>query len=95
MRSDFSLNNNLFNGVYCIVFVLFLKNKKNLNASRPSEHAPVRGGNVKTFRWNHRLQKRQNLFIAFKRVRSPMVVTLGQQYNIGEKPTGCAVHFLH
>ena len=29
--------------------------KKNLNASRPSEH-PVRGENVKTFRWDHRLQ---------------------------------------
>ena len=29
--------------------------KKNLNA-RPSEHPPVRGGNVKTFRWDHRLQ---------------------------------------
>ena len=41
--------------------------KKNLNASRPSEHPPVRGENVKTFRWDHRLQK-QNLFVAFKRV---------------------------
>ena len=30
--------------------------KKNLNASRPSEHPPVRGENVKTFRWDHRLQ---------------------------------------
>ena len=29
-------------------------------ASRPSEHPPVRGKNVKSFRWNHRLQ-RQNL----------------------------------
>ena len=34
--------------------------EKNLNASRPSEHPPVRGGNVKTLRWDHRLQ-RQNL----------------------------------
>ena len=25
--------------------------------------------------------------MTFKRVRSPMVVTLGQQYNVGEKPT--------
>ena len=41
--------------------------KKNLNASRPSEHPPVRWKNVKTFRWNHRLQI-QNLFMAFKRV---------------------------
>ena len=30
--------------------------KKNLNVSRPSEHPPVRGENVKTFRWDHRLQ---------------------------------------
>ena len=30
--------------------------KKNLNASRPSEHPPVREKNVKTFRWDHRLQ---------------------------------------
>ena len=67
--------------------------KKNLNASRPSEHSPVggemskrlggvigckdktsssehppvRGENVKTFRWDHRLQI-QNLFMTFKRV---------------------------
>ena len=40
--------------------------KKKLNAPRPSEHPPVRGENVKTFRWDHRLQI-QNLFIAFKR----------------------------
>ena len=30
--------------------------KKNLNASRPSEHPPVRGENVKTFRRDHRLE---------------------------------------
>ena len=30
--------------------------KKNQNAPRPSEHPPVRGENVKTFRWDHRLQ---------------------------------------
>ena len=61
--------------------------KKNRNVPRPSEHPPVRGGgNVKTFRWDQRLQIIQNLFMAFKRV-SLMVVTLGQQYNVGEKPT--------
>ena len=40
-----------------------------MNASRPSEHPPVRGGNVKTFRrWDHGLQ-RQNVFLmVFKRV---------------------------
>ena len=31
--------------------------KKNQNVSRPSEHPSVKGRNVKTFRWNHRLQK--------------------------------------
>ena len=42
--------------------------KKNLNACRPSEHPPViRGGNIKTFWWGHRLQ-RQNLFMALKRI---------------------------
>ena len=40
---------------------------KSLNASRPCEHPPVKGGTVKTFRWDHRLQ-RHNLFMAFKRV---------------------------
>ena len=30
--------------------------KKHLNASRPSEHPPVRGENVKTFRWDHHVQ---------------------------------------
>ena len=30
----------------------------------------------------------QNFSMAFKRVRSPMEITLlGQQYNVGEKPT--------
>ena len=42
--------------------------KKNLNAS--TEHPPVRGENVKTIRWDHRLQV-QNLFMAFKRVELP------------------------
>ena len=29
--------------------------KKNQNAPRPSEHPPLRGKNVKTFRWDHSL----------------------------------------
>ena len=41
------------------------------------------GENVKMLsRWDHRVQ-RQNIFMAFKRVP----VTLGQQYNVGEKTT--------
>ena len=48
---------------------------------------PQSGGeHLKTLRWHHRLQ-RQNPFMAFNRVRSPMVVTLGQQYQVGQKPT--------
>ena len=52
------------------IFILFRENavKKTQNAPRPSEHPPVRGGgDVKTFRWDHRLQI-QNLSMAFKRV---------------------------
>ena len=60
---------------------------KNMNASRPSEHPPGRGENVKTFSWDYRLQI-QNLFMVFKQVRnSPMVIILSQQYNTGEKPS--------
>ena len=64
--------------------------KKNQNETRPSEHPLVRGGG-ETLRWDTRLQIQnlqiRNLFVAFKRVRSPMEITLGQQYNAGEKPT--------
>ena len=57
---------------------------KNQNAPRPSEHPPVRGGgNVKTFRWDQRLQM-QNLFMAFKWI-SLMVVTLGQHSIMSER----------
>ena len=42
--------------------------KKNQSTPRPSEHPPVMGEkNVKTFRWDQRLQI-QNLFMAFKQV---------------------------
>ena len=34
------------------IILLTQCSKKNLNALRPSEHLPVRGGNVKTFRWD-------------------------------------------
>ena len=47
--------------------------KKNLNASRPSEHSQSGGEMFKTFRWDHRLQIIQNLYMAFKRAHSPMV----------------------
>ena len=38
---------------------VYLKN--NLIASRPSEHPPVRGENVKTFRWDHKAAKTKPL----------------------------------
>ena len=49
------------------IIVIYIFFKKNLNASRPSEHPSVRGENVKTLKWDHRLQRR-SLFMAFKRV---------------------------
>ena len=39
-----------------------------LNAPSPSEHPPVKGENVKTFRWDHHRLQIQSLFKAFKRV---------------------------
>ena len=61
--------------------------KKNLNACRPSEHPSVSGKDVKTFsRWDHKLQIPKPLNGIQTRC-SPMVVTLGQQYITGEKPT--------
>ena len=41
--------------------------QENQNAPRSSEHPPLMGKNVKTFRWDQRLQI-QNLFMAFKQV---------------------------
>ena len=46
-----------------------------MNASRPSEHPPVRMENVKTFRWDHKLQ-RQNLFIMFFLILSVLIPNL-------------------
>ena len=56
-----------------------------MNVSRPSVNSNE-GEMSKTFRWDHRLQI-QNPFMAFRQVPRWMVVTLGQQYNTGEKPT--------
>ena len=41
--------------VRIVVLQLVLLFKKTMNASRPSEYPPVRGKNVKTFRYDHRL----------------------------------------
>ena len=40
------------NNVACILTTSVKYLKKNQNAPRPSEHLPVRGKNVKTFRWD-------------------------------------------
>ena len=60
----------------CIDF----KEKSERIYCRPSEHALVRGGggggDVKTFRWDHRLQRQKPLHGV--QSGSPMVVTLGQ-----------------
>ena len=58
--------------------------KKNMNASRPSESG--RGGDFKTSRWDHRLQRPKKTLHGMQ-PGSPIVVTLGQQYNVREKPT--------
>ena len=55
---------------------------------RPSEHPPVRGGEMSKRLDGIKGCKIQNLFMAFKRVPPSMEITLlGQQYNVGEKPT--------
>ena len=61
--------------------------KKNLNASRPPE-SQSEGKNAKTFRWDHiYYAANTKLLHGIQTSSSPMVVTLGQQYNVGEKPT--------
>ena len=56
--------------------------KKNLNASGPSEHSPVRGENVKTFRWDHRLPRQNHM--TFRRVPfSPVLLTCPRHTNSG------------
>ena len=61
LRPDRSLRNDVKN--ISTTRAQYFKNK-NLNASRPSEHPLVRGGkHVKTFRWDHRPQIIQNLFM--------------------------------
>ena len=76
MRSDFSLDN--YSEKY-----LFLE--KNLNASRHSQYSPVRGENVKSLGgvidWKDETSSWHLNGFPY------MVVTLGQQNNVGKKPT--------
>ena len=48
--------------MYLFMYLVCMYFKKNLNASRLSEHPPVRGENVKTFRWDH-CSKKSVLYI--------------------------------
>ena len=50
---------------YVLQCLTFLKKNQN-NTPRPSEHPPVRGKTVKTFRWDHNKLQIQNLFMAFQ-----------------------------
>ena len=62
LGTSFTVDLSLY---WCIVL------KKNQSAPRPPEHPPVMGEkNVKTFRWDQRLQI-QNLFMAFKQFGVP------------------------
>ena len=70
-------------------YITFLK--ENLNASRPSEHPPVRGENVKMFRWDHSLQ-RQNLSMAFNPHGSN---NIGSTVKCRGETHRYAVHFLN
>ena len=60
--------------------------KKNQTTPRPSEHLPVMGEKMSKRLGGIKRLQIQNHFMAFK-TGSPMQITLGPQYNVGEKPT--------
>ena len=68
-----------------VLLVVSLCLKKNQNAPKPSEHPPVRGGEMSKCLGGIKGCKYKTSSRHLN--GSPMVVTLGQQYNIGEKPT--------
>ena len=60
--------------------------KKNQNAPRPPEHPPVRGGEMsKRLGWIKGSKYKTSSW--HLNGGSPIEITLGQQYNVGEKPT--------
>ena len=61
--------------------------KKNMNnASRSSEHPPVRGGgDAKTFRWDHKLQRQNLSSWHLNGLFTDSSITSGQLYNVWEK----------
>ena len=60
--------------------------KKDQNTPRPSEHPPVMGEKMSKRLGGIKRLQIQNLFMAFKQVPRSQI-TLGPQYNVGEKPT--------
>ena len=60
--------------------------KKNLNALRPSEHPLVKEENVRTFRWDHRLQKQNPFSIIGSTVQYSTI-----QYSSTKPPNGSII----
>ena len=58
--------------------------KKNQSTPRPSEHPPVMGGKMSK---RFRLKAANTKPLHSIQTGSPMQITLGQQYNVGEKLT--------
>ena len=68
--------------------------KRNQNAPRPSEHLPVRGGGIsKRLGWIKGCKYKTSSW--YLNGFPDGIVTLGQQYNVGEKPTVILTVHLH
>ena len=69
----------------CVIEYYFLK--KNQTTPRPSEHPPVMGEKIskRLVRWDQKAANTEPLHGISP--GSPMQITLGPQYNVGEKPT--------
>ena len=90
MRSYFSLDtiNNINNSISLYKRVSTstrILKEKSERIYRPSEHPPVRGKKMSKRLAGIKAAKTKPLHGIGS--GSPMVVTLGQQYNVGEKPT--------
>ena len=57
LSTFYFLGRGSFFADFPLIFYITGYLKKIQNAPRPSEYPPVRGENVKTFRWDHWLQK--------------------------------------
>ena len=74
---------------------MFICLKKNQNAPRPSEHPPVRGEKMSKRLGGIKGCKYKTSSWHLNGFPSIMVVTLGQQYNIGEKPTAILYSYIN